>query len=77
MSPIVQNIVMSSTNILSKKRPDPNWQNHGQHDSSYYQPQTAVQNHFQQYRHDRRIQHSSLKNNCDRDKGVAITWHDL
>ena len=37
----------------------------------YYQIQNAVQNHRQQYRHERIIQRASYQNDYDREKGVS------
>ena len=71
VSPIGQNIVIPNTNRFSEKRPDHNRQTCGQHDSSYYQPQPAVQNHCQQHFNNRRIKQAYYKNDYDRDKGVA------
>ena len=48
VSPIGQNIVIPNTNSFSGKIPDHNRQTCRQH-KSYYQPQPAIQNHFQQY----------------------------
>ena len=61
VSPIGQNIVIPNTNRFSEKIQDHNRKNCRQHDSSYYQPQPAVQNHHQQYRNGRRIQQASYK----------------
>ena len=69
MSPIGQNIVIPKTNRFIEKIPDHNWQYRGQHDSSYYQPQPAIHNQRQQYRHDRIIQQTSSINDYDRYKG--------
>ena len=69
MSPIDQNIVIPKNNRSSEKIPDHNRQYHRQHNSLYYQPQPAVQNQHQQYRHDIIIQQDSYKNDYDREKG--------
>ena len=61
VAPIAQNIVILKTNSHSEKRPNHIWKSCRQHDSYYYQPQPAVQNHRQWYHHDRRIQQASLK----------------
>ena len=71
MSHIGQNIVIPNTNDFSKKILDHNWQNCRQQDSLYYQPQPAVQNHYQQYLNDKIIQQASYKNDYDRYKGVS------
>ena len=69
--PLSKNIVISNTNCFSEKIPDHNRKTGRQHDYLYYQPQPSVQNHRKQYRHDRRLQKGSYKNDYDRGKGVA------
>ena len=71
VSPIVQNTVIPNTIFFIEKRSDHNRQTCRQHNYLYYQPQSAVQNHRQQYSHDRIIQQDSYKNHYYRDKGVA------
>ena len=71
VSPIGQDIVIPNTNCFIEKIPDHNQRTRIQHDYSYYQPQPAVQNHRQQFSHDRMIQQASYKNDYYRDEGVA------
>ena len=59
VSPICQNVVIQNKNSFIEKIPYHNSQTCRQHDHLYYQSQPAVQNHFQQYRHDRIIQQAS------------------
>ena len=70
VSPIGQNIVIPNTNSFNEKILDHNRKNCRQHDSSYYQPQSAVKNHCKQCCNDRIIQQDSYKNDYDRDKRV-------
>ena len=70
VSPIGQHIVISKKNVLVKK-PDHNWKYCGKQHYSYYQPQLAIHNHLQQYRHYRIIQQYPSKNDYDREKGGA------
>ena len=55
LSPIGQNVVIPNSNCFREERPDHDQKNYRQHNSFYYQPQQAVQNHRQQYFNDRRI----------------------
>ena len=71
VSPIGQDIVIPNPNCFIEKIPDHNQKTRIQQDYSYYQPQPAVQNHRQQFSHNRIIQQASYKNDYDRDKGVA------
>ena len=56
------------THCIRERKPDHNWKLRGQHDSSYYQPQSASYNQPQHYRQDRITQQAPSRNDCDRDK---------
>ena len=71
-SPTGINIVIPQTHCFSEIKQDNNWQYHGQHNSSYYQPQHATDslyyqpqpatyNQFQHYHMDRRTQQACSK----------------
>ena len=71
MSPIGQNIVIPNKNCFREKIPDNDRKNCRQNDSSYHQPQSAVQYRHHQYSNARKVKQYSYKNDYDREKGLA------
>ena len=84
-SPIGRNIEFPQAHCFSERKPERNWQYREvssstndylrQHDTSYYQPQPAICNQRQRYRHDRTKQQAPFITDYDREKWKNVVFH--